>query len=157
MEQAIDRGGGHDHGKGITARLLPLLAAGLLVVTALAVAQDAADLPKGIGPIDEVVLGDVDPDVAAAGEATFNMLCAACHKFGERYVGPDMQGVTERRSPEWIMNMILNTNQMIFEDDTAYELLAQYMTPMPQLPLTEEQARELLEFFRLQDANAAGG
>ena len=51
--------------------------------------------------------------------------------------------------------MILNTNQMIFEDDTAYELLAEYMTPMPQLLLTEDQAREVLEYFRLKDAEAA--
>ncbi len=140
-----------------TSKLASLLAAAaLLLVAALAIAQDAA-LPKGIGPVEEVVLGDIDPELAAAGEATFNMLCSACHKFGERYVGPDMLGVTERRSPEWIMNMILNTNEMIFEDDTAYELLAEYMTPMPQLLLTEEQARELLEFFRTQDAAAAGG
>ncbi len=159
-QQAIDgRPGGRQGARTPVAKLLfPLLAGGLLLVAALAVAQDTTgDLPKGIGPISEVILGDIDPDMAAAGEATFNMLCAACHKFGERYVGPDLQGVSERRSPEWIMNMILNTNQMIFEDDTAYDLLAQYMTPMPQLPLTEEQARELLEFFRLQDADAAGG
>ncbi len=137
--------------------LAPLLAALLVVVMALAVAQEAADLPKGIGPIDEVVLGDIDPEMAAAGEATFNMLCSACHKFGERYVGPDLIGVTERRAPEWIMNMILNTNEMLFNDDTAYELLAEYMTPMAQLPVTEEQTRELLEFFRVKDAEAAGG
>jgi hypothetical protein len=53
------------------------------------------------------------------------------------------------------MNMILNTNEMIFNDDTAYELLAEYMTPMPQLPLTEEQVRDVLEYFRHQDAEAA--
>ncbi len=135
-------------------RTLLAFALAVLLLGALALGQDAApeDLPKGIGPITEVELGEVDPELAAAGEATFNMLCSACHKFGERYVGPDMLGVTERRSPEWIMNMILNTNEMIFEDDTAYELLAEYMTPMPQLLLTEDQARELLEFFRTQDA-----
>lgn len=145
MEQAMTR-----------RKVKPLgpMAAALLLVAALAVAQDAADLPKGIGPISEVALGEIDPELAAAGEATFNMLCSACHKFGERYVGPDLQGVTERRAPEWIMNLILNTNQMIFEDDTAYDLLAEYMTPMPQLPLSEEQVREILEFFRLRDASA---
>lgn len=137
---------------------LSLLLSGALLLAALALAQDGAseELPKGIGPISEVVLDDVDPDLAAAGEVTFNMLCSACHKFGERYVGPDLLGVTERRAPEWIMNMVLNTNEMIFNDDTAYDLLAEYMTPMPQLPLTEEQVRELLEFFRVQDADAAG-
>ncbi len=128
------------------------------VMGALALGQDAApaELPKGIGPISAVELNEVDPELAAAGQATFDMLCSACHKFGERYVGPDLLGVTGRRAPEWIMNMILNTDQMIFEDDTAYELLAQYMTPMPNLLLSEDQARGLLELFRLKDAEAAG-
>lgn len=131
-----------------------MLGAVVVLLAALAFAQEGEELPKGIGPISSVELGEIDAEQAAAGEATFVSLCSACHKFGERYVGPDMLGVTERRSPEWIMNLILNTNEMIFNDDTAYELLAEYMTPMPQLPLTEEQVREILEYFRLQDANA---
>lgn len=150
---------GINRSRGAGTRRAAAWAAGaVLLLGALALAQDAAppDLPKGIGPITEVTLGEIDPAMAAAGEATFDMLCSACHKFGERYVGPDMSGVTARRAPEWIMNMILNTNQMIFEDDTAYELLAEYMTPMPQLLLTEDQAREVLEYFRLKDAEAAG-
>ena len=133
-------------------RFLRLAATALSAAAVIAFAQEA--LPKGIGPVTAVELGEVDEGMAAAGRATFESLCSACHKFGERYVGPDFLGVTERRSPEWIMNMVLNTEQMIFEDDTAYELLAEYMTPMPQLPLTEQQVRELLEFFRLQDAQA---
>lgn len=150
--------GARRSGRALSRSPLLMLLAALALVAAAAFAQEAKELPKGIGPIQELVLPDtIDDALAAEGEATFVAFCSACHKFGERYVGPDLQGVSERRSPEWIMNMILNTNQMIFEDDTAYDLLAQYMTPMPQLPLTEEQARELLEFFRLQDANAAGG
>jgi mono/diheme cytochrome c family protein len=126
----------------------------MVLLAALVFAQETTELPKGIGPITSVELDEIDEELADAGEATFTSLCSVCHKFGERYVGPDLLGVTERRSPEWIMNMILNTNEMIFNDDTAYELLAEYMTPMPQLPLTEDQARELLEYFRHQDHEA---
>jgi len=138
--------------------LLALLFAAITIVgAAIAFAQDGTegeDLPKGIGPITEVELGELDPDLAAAGETLFETYCAACHKFGERYVGPDMAGVTERRSPEWIMNLILNTDEMIFNDDIAYELLAEYMTPMPNLITDEAQARSLLEYFRSVDAAA---
>ena len=70
----------------------------------------------------------------------------------ERYVGPDMSGVTLRRAPEWILNMILNPEEMVFNDDTAYELLAEYMTQMPSMPVTHEQAFAILEYFRLTDA-----
>lgn len=143
-----------------TARArLPLV---LLVVVTIALgamaalAQDGTEeeLPKGIGPIAEIELGELDPELAAAGEVVFTTYCAACHKFGERYVGPDLAGVTERRAPEWIMNLILNTDEMIFNDDIAYELLAEYMTPMPKLPLDEAQVRSVLEYFRSVDAAA---
>lgn len=148
----------HDDGKaanGLAAqfrRWLLLSLAGLTLVAAAAFAQQAAPLPKGIGPVQDLPLPDtIDDAMAAEGQTTFTAFCSACHKFGERYVGPDLAGVTVRRSPEWVMNMILNTNEMIFEDETAYELLAEYMTPMAQLPLTEEQARGLLEYFRQVD------
>ncbi len=137
------------------ARSWPLLAlvAVLALLVAAAFAQQAsAELPKGIGPIQELTLpAEIDPVLVAEGEATFTTYCSACHKFEERYVGPALAGVTVRRAPEWIMNMILNTNEMIFNDDTAYDLLAEYMTPMSELPLTEEQVRAVLEYFRQVD------
>lgn len=135
------------------ARTLLVVAAAVALLAAAAFAQQGEELPKGIGPIQELALPEtIDDALAAEGQATFTAFCSACHKFGERYVGPDLAGVTQRRAPEWIMNMILNTNEMIFNDDTAYELLAEYMTPMAQLPLTEEQVRGILEYFRQVDA-----
>lgn len=135
---------------------LALIGASLVALAAAySFAQDAT-LPKGIGPYQEVELAvDIDADLAARGEATYDSLCAACHKFGERYVGPDLEGVTQRRSPEWILNLLLNTDEMLFNDDTAYELLAEYMTPMPQLLFEEDQAFAVLEYFRLHDAQLA--
>lgn len=132
---------------------LLVLVAVLTLLAAAAFAQEAGgELPKGIGPIQELTVPDeIDPVLVAEGEATFTTYCSACHKIEERYVGPALAGVTIRRSPEWIMNMILNTNEMIFQDETAYELLAEYMTPMAQLPLTEEQVRGILEYFRQVD------
>lgn len=140
-------------------RLMIWLATAFLVasgafVLAEGTSHGAADLPKGIGPIQELELGPIDDEMAEAGEALFTTNCSACHKFDERYVGPALAGVTERRSPEWIMNMILNTDQMLFEDDTAYELLAEYMTPMAQMPLSEEEVRSILEYFREVDHEA---
>jgi len=139
----------------VTRALVTISLVALPLIAALALAQaqvDTSTLPKGIGPIEEVELGDIDEQLAAEGKTVFEMFCTSCHKFGERYVGPDIAGVTTRRAPEWIMNMILNPEEMVFNDDTAYELLAEYMTQMPSMPVTQDQARALLEYFRLTDA-----
>ena len=75
--------------------------------------------------------------------------CTACHKPYEKFVGPAPKGVLERRSPEWVMNMILNPEQMIKEDPIAKQLLIDNnLSPMANQHLTEEEARKILEYFR---------
>jgi cytochrome c551/c552 len=129
------------------------LAAMLFIGTATG--QDE-ELPKGIGPIQELELAEeLDPALAEQGKTTFEQFCTACHKFDQRYVGPALQGVTTRRAPEWIMNMILVPDKMIQEDETAYNLFAEFMAPMANQNMTEEQARAILEYFRTVDAEAA--
>ena len=55
----------------------------------------------------------------------------------------------QRRSPEWIMNMILNPEVMVKEDPIAKQLLIEYNgSPMANQNLTQEQARSILEYFR---------
>ena len=105
---------------------------------------------KGIGPVTELVLNDeIDEDMAAEGKGIFETMCSACHKIDERFIGPAPKGILKRRSPEWIMNMILNPEQMIKEDPIAKELFMEYnMSPMANQNLTEEQARKVLEYFR---------
>ena len=127
----------------------------ILLVIPLVSAQDE-ELPKGVGPIEELELSEeIDATLAEEGKGIYEQFCTACHKYDERYVGPSISGVTERRSPEWIMNMILNPDVMVMEDETAYNLFAEYMTPMANQGITEEQARAILEHFRMIDAEAA--
>jgi mono/diheme cytochrome c family protein len=107
---------------------------------------------KGIGPITDVTLGPISHEVAERGEKIFESKCAACHKFNERYVGPSLAGVTVRREPEWILNIILNPQGMLKEDPVAKQLLAEYLTPMTYQNITEEDAKALLEYFRAVDS-----
>jgi len=82
---------------------------------------------KGVGPINNVILEDkVNISMANSGEKLFNQLCTSCHIINEDYIGPAMSGILDRRSPEWIMNMILNPIQMLEEDPIAIELLEKY-------------------------------
>ena len=108
---------------------------------------------KGIGPITNVILEDkVNISMANSGEKLFNQLCTSCHVINEDYIGPAMSGILDRRSPEWIMNMILNPIQMLEEDPIAIELLEQYdFEYMYNQNLLEEEVREILEYFRLLD------
>ena len=108
---------------------------------------------KGVGPITNVILEDqVNISMANSGEKLFNQLCTSCHMINEDYIGPAMSGILVRRSPEWIMNMILNPIQMLEEDPIAIELLKEYdFEYMYNQNLLEEEAREILEYFRLLD------
>lgn len=117
--------------------------------------SEAPGLPKGVGPIQDLVLSDLDESLAAQGEKLFSGTCAACHKMDKRYVGPALAGVTVRRSPEWIMNMIMNPAEMTQKDETAKALLGEYMVQMS-VNATEADARALLEYFRKQDQQTGG-
>lgn len=103
---------------------------------------------KGIGPVTNLELGAVDDNMVAEGLKIFTEKCTACHKVGKRYIGPDVTGVVKRRSPEWIMNMILNPNEMVANDPIAKDLLKEYTAPMANQSLKEEEARKILEYFR---------
>ena len=120
------------------------------------VKKDATDADpmsnKGIGPISSVIMGEIDADLAATGEVEFKAKCTACHKISKRHIGPALKGVTQRRSPEWIMNMILNPEEMVQNDPIAKQLLIDYNgAPMANQNLTEHEARAILEYFRTKN------
>ena len=63
---------------------------------------------KGVGPISSIEIPtEIDTELASKGEELFTVKCTACHKMDARYVGPALKGVTEKRTPEWIINMIM--------------------------------------------------
>lgn len=105
---------------------------------------------KGIGPIKSVNFDDaINEELAAKGEQTFNTICIACHAADKRMIGPAMSGVYERRSPEWVMNMILNPDGMLKDDPIAKALLKEYNNAiMLNQNLSEEDARAVAEYLR---------
>lgn len=105
---------------------------------------------KGIGPITSVKFdAAINTELSAAGEAKFKTVCTACHMADQRMIGPALSGVYERRSPEWVMNMILNPDGMLKEDPIAKALLKEYNNAiMLNQNLTEDEARELAEYLR---------
>ena len=78
---------------------------------------------KGIGPITSITLApEIDQAMVTKGEETYKAMCTACHRVGKKFIGPAPDGIFERRSPEWIMNMILNPEEMTQKDPIAKQL-----------------------------------
>ncbi|MDH5718196.1 MAG: cytochrome c [Spirochaetia bacterium] len=107
----------------------------------------------GIGPVESVELGEaIDDAKVEKGAATFKLKCTPCHKITVKHVGPVLKDVTTRRKPEWIMNMILNPEEMIAKDPTAKKLLLENnMMKMVRTGISQDEARDILELFRKVD------
>lgn len=112
------------------------------------------DPEKGIGPVKEIKLdATINPDLVAKGKVIFESKCVQCHQIDNKLVGPPLHNVTKRRQPEWIMNQILNPEQMLKENMIAKTMAmsGEYPTPMTFQNVTEEDARAILEYFRNND------
>lgn len=109
--------------------------------------------PKGIGPHQNVQLTHpLDEKMIAEGQNVYNLKCGSCHKLtNEKLVGPGWKGVTDRRTPEWIMNFVTNTEEMLEKDTAAQHLLEICLVKMPNQSLAENDARAVLEFMRKND------
>ena len=108
---------------------------------------------KGIGEITNVTLNSpLDEVLIEKGKDIYQLKCAACHKLDDkRVVGPGFKGVTDKRKPEWIMNMITNVDVMLAEDPEARKLLQECMTRMPNQGVSIDDARAILEFMYSND------
>ena len=105
---------------------------------------------KGVGPITSVELApEINQSMVDRGTEIFNSKCTACHRPDKKFIGPAPAGILETRTPEWVMNMILNPEVMVKEDPLAKALLIEFNgSPMINQNLTQEEARDVLEYFR---------
>ena len=95
----------------------------------------------------------VDATLASMGGSVYqNKGCYMCHRIGDgRAAGPDLFGVTERRTIEWLTSFLKNTDEMLNSDDIAKGLLAEYQHQrMPNIPMTDQQIQGLIHY--LQDS-----
>ncbi len=103
---------------------------------------------KGIGPVKNVKLGPLNEEMAEKGKQIFDNNCSSCHALNYRKIGPPLGEVTKQRTPEFIMNLLLNTSEMENKDPAMKELEAKYGLRMPNLDLDRTQARDVLEYLR---------
>ena len=103
--------------------------------------------------VKEIPLSNpLDQTMIDEGQKIYDMKCSSCHKLNEeRLVGPGWAGVTKRRKPVWIMNMITNVDMMLAEDAEAQKLLEQCLVRMPNQNISEKEARSIIEMMLKND------
>lgn len=113
----------------------------------------ATDAKKGIGKFTTVEISPtLDKAMADKGEAIAKTKCLSCHKLTEeRLVGPGWAGVTKRRTAEWVMNFVTNTDEMLQKDPEAIAQLEICLVRMPNQNLGDDEARQIFEFMRKVD------
>jgi mono/diheme cytochrome c family protein len=116
-------------------------------------ANPSYDPERGTGKFTNVTISPaLDKTLADAGSKVYDVKCSSCHKLTEeKLVGPGWKGVTGRHKPEWILNFITNTDEMIQKDSKAQAMLEICLVRMPNQNLTDEEARNVYEFMRKND------
>ena len=100
----------------------------------------------------------VDAAAAKRGQSLFqNRGCVGCHSIGQgKRAGPDLAGVTQRRSLDWLRRWLANPTPMFDTDSTAKALLAEFNnTRMPNLRLKPDEVDALLHYIQQEGDKAA--
>lgn len=110
------------------------------------------EMDHGIGPVDEPVeIGALDTDKASRGRITYRNNCSSCHRMETRLTGPPLLPALDTRTPEFVMNFIINPGDNIDRHPIGQSLMQTYLTRMPDLRISEEEAREIYEYLRYYD------
>ncbi|HAH22797.1 MAG TPA: cytochrome C [Prolixibacteraceae bacterium] len=104
----------------------------------------------GVGPIKSVKLDPkLDDKMVTEGKGIFNEKCAVCHELDQKKVGPPLRNITKDRAPEYIMNLLLNTEKMQQADPNVKALIKKFNDVVMVNPqLTQPKARSVLEYLR---------
>ncbi len=122
--------------------------------SAPAAGADAA-LPAGLDDGPRAASEPIDEAKAETGKGLFQTKgCSACHAFGKKATGPDLAGVSQRRTSKWIEAQILHPDLMVKSDPIARQLFATHALQMPKQGLTADEAAAVIEYFKHQDHEA---
>ena len=103
----------------------------------------------GVGPVKNVVTGPIDTKMVADGKKIYLAKCVVCHELDTKKIGPPLRNITKERTPEYIMNLLVNAVQMQKQDPFVKDLLKKYNNVlMPDPAISQAQARTVLEYLR---------
>ncbi|HIG44676.1 MAG: cytochrome c [bacterium] len=104
-------------------------------------------------------LGVLDTCLAQVpGDKDFNTTCVACHTIsGGRLIGPDLAGVSDRRSEAWLINFIRSSSSLIESgDEQAVALAKDYAgLLMPDAVMSDQRIKDVVSYIRLKSSDDA--
>lgn len=117
-----------------------------LVPVGASAQQKASDDAPSVNPDFRV-----DDALAAMGRSLFvRKDCQGCHTIGRgRAAGPDLSGVVERRTIEWLKQFMKETSRMLDSDPIAQAMLREHRNfRMPDLRLTDGDIDALIHYIQ---------
>lgn len=94
-----------------------------------------------------------------SGEQVFQTYCFACHGIGEaQRIGPDLAGVHDRRSQDWLQRFVKSPKALIDGGDAdAIALLETFNgMVMPDATISDQQIEEVLAYIESRSQSVAG-
>ncbi len=94
---------------------------------------------------------------AQDGEAIFKQNCSVCHKIGGgRLIGPDLAGITSKRSIEWLLKWTKASQALVKSGDAeAKAIFDEYKVIMPDQNLPDAELRAVYAFIDSKSADVA--
>jgi len=85
---------------------------------------------------------------AQSGKTSYQAKCASCHTIGGGLlVGPDLKGVISRRDRSWLIRWIQEPDKMLAEGDPIATQQLKMAAAMPNLGISETEAKEILAYI----------
>lgn len=126
--------------------------------------RDASRFVSGRGRFGALLVASgligLQPALAQdSGKHLFETACAACHSIGAGpLVGPDLKGVGEKRTEDWLLKFIRSPQALVKSGDkAAAALFEEFKMPMPDQTLSDEQIRKVLAHIKEAGAGPAVG
>jgi len=94
----------------------------------------------------------VDESLAGWGKRIWiSKQCAGCHELGrQQSTGPDLIGVTDRRSIDWLRKWLKDPKEMTSDDSIGSALKQQYNSQMPNFGLNDHDIDGVINFLAEQ-------
>ena len=93
-----------------------------------------------------------DDAIVSAGSKLYNANCTQCHAINDVVIGPALKDVHERRTKDWLIAWVRNSQKLIQSgDEVAVELFEQYnKTAMPAYPFSDEEITSILSYIKVE-------
>ncbi len=104
--------------------------------------------------VNNIWATSIDSTQIVNGEKHFELYCGACHNFKMDGIGPNLSGIFEELSQEWVKSFIKNPQEKIdLKDKRALAQYKKFKAIMPSFDyLAENELNEILAFLKTKVA-----